>query len=1361
MNIHYQSDFKLREVTKGPNDTVPFKFTYWTWKNAEYVASFDGHTYTNCKRMEDGSLLIAFDNHKLRPGRLMVKREYMIPDTDFKDETYNSVSYDFTGVVLTERTESADVSIDVIPGYMKGEKGDKGDKGEPGPTGPQGPEGPQGPKGDKMTVSELSPEDLAQLQQPATEAATKANEAATKATAAAAEANKAAGNANGFMGFVSEYNVSKHHPTSGIGGTNKFTLEEAIKLVPENLRSVGIKCSFVDEAGMVQTYVYKGTVFTYLPSWIKEGSNVTMEEIMNKSLNVSSDKTINEINVSAMYPNGGLNGRNSYDFDTAVKKIPSAYQKVGFVLTFLNKNAIMESWRYVSGTFTSQSSWQDMSLVDFTKVQSKALGATLEDSISLINVSALYPTGGDSGDEKYSLSRAIGKINSAHRKLGLKITFVALDGNVETWTYKGPTFTHVASWVKDGMSSTEESGGSGNLILDWNSDVATTRKQVETKKRKAGIQISYKHHTFGWKNEQYITSNTTDSEWIKDDNWHTLDIEENALERERKLHGDIYAVVDQLNGTNLLERLAWSKCFVSLGPDSLSPTGKYISTTNQEFPSNEACLTSASSLRDIFHLGYNGKIEVKINGAYKVEMFVFAEKEYAPLKIAAKLITIDNRKNQTPYFAYEIEKGLPNVIISVQPISGTITEEDLKNIRITRYSTERKRISDIEKEVALLKDIEGLHSKKESILSPVYCSYVEDNKAFVKVGDRYIVSPNNNPSAGKYALYYISDVFGGVIDVTLDTSKITDVNIGCVLLDAQGFCTKEGNSSIANLKTVRGELPFYWHDFDFKNAFNNTTICKGSTRLYIPEGLRAVVRVFINPTKGPAIGSNVGDDAIKAIKEGALGIRATKKTIVVKPNRLLGKEFGEGTDYFMHYGVPNEIAKLTIEARNEWMRACRGDLDKIPFVATSDQHANFIKGKMFFDFIADIVPWHNVSRMFNLGDNVGNFLTKGEPPYESDPSLEDMKYAHENVPFEKQINVRGNHDVMTYNDPECPQAFIIDKYKSFLNYYYDNYGASYCSPGHGDSVIYDEKYHIKYVILNGWEYVYGQNRVYRNSSQQMDGIIKTLEKNDGYDIIILSHVPLSINHKSTQVIQATDPQYWFGDYDWGLWELGEHRADALWEGLANKTKGSVLDSDGGSHNFDFTGLKGNFLCSVHGHTHTSGWYHHNNTGVVNVLTKCMFCDAGTAAIDSLKPFTEAAYPYNTMTATFGVIDRKNQCVEIWVVSGAGRSKHEVFGKHHWTIPMKIGNVTSVKLSKNSVNLSVGGSTTISATIEGDTKQALVWRASDPTKVHVLGDYVDGKRGDTATIFAEGTGSFTLIAYAEDGTASDTCNVVVS
>ena len=55
-----------------------------------------------------------------------------------------------------------------------------------------------------------------------------------------------------------EYNVSKFHPTSGIGGTNKYILETAIALVPEQYRSIGIKCSFINEAGNDETWVYKG-----------------------------------------------------------------------------------------------------------------------------------------------------------------------------------------------------------------------------------------------------------------------------------------------------------------------------------------------------------------------------------------------------------------------------------------------------------------------------------------------------------------------------------------------------------------------------------------------------------------------------------------------------------------------------------------------------------------------------------------------------------------------------------------------------------------------------------------------------------------------------------------------------------------------------------------------------------------------------------------------------------------------------------------------------------------------------------------------------------------------------------------------
>lgn len=44
--------------------------------------------------------------------------------------------------------------------------------------------------------------------------------------------------------LIEEVNVSKIFPTGGIDGTNKYTLETAIAMIPASLRNVGIKCSY-------------------------------------------------------------------------------------------------------------------------------------------------------------------------------------------------------------------------------------------------------------------------------------------------------------------------------------------------------------------------------------------------------------------------------------------------------------------------------------------------------------------------------------------------------------------------------------------------------------------------------------------------------------------------------------------------------------------------------------------------------------------------------------------------------------------------------------------------------------------------------------------------------------------------------------------------------------------------------------------------------------------------------------------------------------------------------------------------------------------------------------------------------------
>ena len=75
------------------------------------------------------------------------------------------------------------------------------------------------------------------------------------------------------------------------------------------------------------------------------------------------------------------------------------------------------------------------------------------------------------------------------------------------------------SWHKEVL---EIGAGGGNMILDWNTDVATTRNQVLSKYRKPGVQISYENPETGWINEQYVGTSITNTEWSKDKNWEEI-----------------------------------------------------------------------------------------------------------------------------------------------------------------------------------------------------------------------------------------------------------------------------------------------------------------------------------------------------------------------------------------------------------------------------------------------------------------------------------------------------------------------------------------------------------------------------------------------------------------------------------------------------------------------------------------------------------------------------------------------------------------------------------------------------------------------------------------------------------------------
>lgn len=167
--IFYQSDFRIVEQSDA-GFGVPFKFTYYTANPKQcWVATYDGHEYTNCEVDGDDRLCIGFDDHKLGVGTLMVERRYYLTDLHYQTDICDEV-IEPQPVIIKEEVDGTEVEKNVVLGFdgctaptVTGEippYWTKGDKGDPGPEGPQGPQGEQGPVGPQGPQGEQGPQGI-------------------------------------------------------------------------------------------------------------------------------------------------------------------------------------------------------------------------------------------------------------------------------------------------------------------------------------------------------------------------------------------------------------------------------------------------------------------------------------------------------------------------------------------------------------------------------------------------------------------------------------------------------------------------------------------------------------------------------------------------------------------------------------------------------------------------------------------------------------------------------------------------------------------------------------------------------------------------------------------------------------------------------------------------------------------------------------------------------------------------------------------------------------------------------------------------------------------------------------------------
>ena len=156
------------------------------------------------------------------------------------------------------------------------------------------------------------------------------------------------------------------------------------------------------------------------------------------------------------------------------------------------------------------------------KAKVPTVGALLESGLTVLDISAIYPTGGESSTDHYTLAGAIAMVDSDYQKGGISIKFkdAGKDGNPYVqYTLMSATWSNnVNLWRgADGV-------GYFNVNLynnkdDAYADVTSARSAVPESIRGLGLNITYLL-TDGWYTEKFIGASV--SGWVNGANWAWL-----------------------------------------------------------------------------------------------------------------------------------------------------------------------------------------------------------------------------------------------------------------------------------------------------------------------------------------------------------------------------------------------------------------------------------------------------------------------------------------------------------------------------------------------------------------------------------------------------------------------------------------------------------------------------------------------------------------------------------------------------------------------------------------------------------------------------------------------------------------------
>ena len=280
----------------------------------------------------------------------------------------------------------------------------------------------------------------------------------------------------------------------------------------------------------------------------------------------------------------------------------------------------------------------------------------------------------------------------------------------------------------------------------------------------------------------------------------------------------------------------------------------------------------------------------------------------------------------------------------------------------------------------------------------------------------------------------------------------------------------------------------------------------------------------------------------------------------------------------------SDYERAILSARDAWIAEARADSSIVPLVVHTDQHGKLTADNALFRYLAKAVPWADASACIGLGDTVSNYDVA---------QFQAMVSCLSGIPANKQINIWGNHDTWFGSSTD---NILGEEQLNALNTYFDNsaYPGNHRYNAYGIEYMVDETRKIKYVVIGGWEYDHdlGAWNHYVIGSDSMAAIVEMLSQADGYDVVLLSHIQPFKNRATADWIH---PPVEDGDSQGGLGGMSvsvgvvvspkETSIDQMLIDRKNKASGTVKDSYGNAHNYDFSGCNSDLICCLAGHEH--------------------------------------------------------------------------------------------------------------------------------------------------------------------------------